>query len=266
MLSASSGSWKGVVMRRGDRLFEIIEILRRAKAPISAQAVGSELGVTKRTVYRDVAALIAQGVPILGEAGVGYVLEPGYHMPPLMLTPDEIEAVILGMQWVQTRGEPALALAAKKLITKIETVAPERYRTSFIEPVVSVAPARHHEEVLGAAEIRLAIRHRMKIAMIYTDTAAKQTSRVIWPILLGYRDEGRIIAAWCELREGFRYFRTERILKAEVLEDKIPRHMSLLRNEWRIAMTAERKQYEAHSSGGPLNTSRQSEDTRSDWR
>ena len=89
-------------MRRGDRLFEIIEILRRAKAPISAQSIGTELGVTKRTVYRDVAALIAQGVPINGEAGVGYILEPGFHMPPLMLTPDEIEAVTLGIMWVKT--------------------------------------------------------------------------------------------------------------------------------------------------------------------
>ncbi|MEO0991377.1 MAG: YafY family protein, partial [Pseudomonadota bacterium] len=197
-------------MRRGDRLFEIIEILRRARGPISAEAIGTDLGVTKRTVYRDVAALIGQGVPINGEAGVGYVLEPGFHLPPLMLTPDEIEAVTLGVMWVQTRGEPELALAAEKLITKLETVAPDKYRTSFLEPVVSVAPVDQPDEVLGAAAIRLAIRRRKKIALAYSDNSNQQTRRVIWPIFLGYRDTSRIIAAWCELREGFRYFRTER--------------------------------------------------------
>lgn len=231
-------------MRRGDRLFEVIEILRRATGPISAQSIGEELGVTKRTVYRDVAALIGQGVPINGEAGVGYVLEPGFHMPPLMLTPDEIEAVTLGMLWVQTRGEPELALAAEKLITKLEAVAPDKYRTSFLQPALSVAPVAQPDEVLGAAAIRLAIRHRKKIALKYSDNSGQKTRRVIWPILLGYRDTSRIIAAWCEMREGFRYFRTERIIEAEVLEDSIPRRMDLLRAEWRIAADAERKRYE----------------------
>jgi predicted DNA-binding transcriptional regulator YafY len=231
-------------MRRGDRLFEIIEILRRAKGPISAQSIGDELGVTKRTVYRDVAALIGQGVPINGEAGVGYVLEPGFHMPPLMLTPDEIEAVTLGMLWVQTRGEPELALAAEKLITKLEAVAPDKYRTSFLQPTVSVAPVDQPQEVLGSAAIRLAIRRRKKIALTYCDNSGQRTLRVIWPILLGYRDTSRIIAAWCEMREGFRYFRTERIIEAEVLDDSIPQRMDLLRAEWRRETDAERKRYE----------------------
>jgi len=165
-------------------------------------------------------------------------------MPPLMLTPDEIEAVMLGVLWVQTRGEPELALAAEKLITKLETVARDKYRTSFLEPVVSVAPVNQPDEVLGAAAIRLAIRCRRKIALTYVDTFGQRTCRVIWPILLGYRDTSRIIAAWCELREGFRYFRTERILDADVLEDSIPGRMDLLRAEWRRATDAERKRFE----------------------
>ncbi|MXQ09251.1 HTH domain-containing protein [Alphaproteobacteria bacterium GH1-50] len=237
-------------MRRGDRLFEIIEILRRSRGPISAQSIGAELGVTKRTVYRDVAALIAQGVPINGEAGVGYVLEPGFHMPPLMLTPDEIEAVVLGVQWVRTRGEPELARAADKLIAKLEAVAPEKYRTSFLQPSVSVAPVVTPAEVLGAAAIRGAIRRGRKIELVYADNAGRRTRRVIWPILLGYRDTSRIIAAWCELREGFRYFRTERIAEAAVLEAAIPRRMDLLRAEWERAMATERQRYEDGLTGG----------------
>jgi len=232
-------------MRRGDRLFEVIEILRRARGPISGHSIGDELGVTKRTVYRDIAALMAQGVPIQGEAGVGYVLEAGFHMPPLMLTSDEIEAAILGAQWVRTRGEPELALAAEKLLTKIKTVSPSRFETSFVEPDVSVAPVNAPQEALAAAEIRLAIRRRVKIAVTYRDSRDALTDRVIWPILLGYRDAGRIVAAWCEFRNGFRYFRTERIVEGEVLAEKIPRRMDLLRAEWTAAMDAERQRFDA---------------------
>lgn len=230
-------------MRRGDRLFEIIEILRRARGPISGQSIGNELGVTKRTVYRDIAALMGQGVPIEGEAGVGYILEAGFHMPPLMLTSDEIEAAILGAQWVRTRGEPELALAAKKLLSKIEAVAPKRFETSFVEPAVSVAPVEQPSEVLGAADIRLAIRRRAKITITYCDSQDVLTERVIWPILLGYRDSGRIVAAWCELRQGFRYFRTERIVVGEVLTEKTPRRIDHLKAEWRAAMDEERRRY-----------------------
>lgn len=231
-------------MRRGDRLFEIIEILRRARGPISGQSIGDALGVTKRTIYRDIAALMAQGVPIEGEAGVGYILEPGFHMPPLMLTQDEIEAAILGAQWVRTRGEPEMALAAEKLLTKIETVSPSRFQTSFVDPTTSVAPVQAQQEPLSAAHIRQAIRARLRISLSYRDGAGAVTERVIWPILLGYRDAGRIIAAWCELRQGFRYFRTERIVSGKVLETRIPRRMDLLRSEWTAAMAAERTGYE----------------------
>lgn len=164
-------------------------------------------------------------------------------MPPLMLTPDEIEAVTLGVMWVRTRGEPELALAAEKLLTKLETVAPARYRTSFLEPTVSVAPVAQPVEVLGAVAIRSAIRRRKKIALVYSDNARNEARRVIWPVLLGYRDDSRIIAAWCELREDFRYFRTERIVVAELLDDPIPRRMDVLRSDWEDAMTAARRHY-----------------------
>ena len=230
-------------MRRAERLFEIIEILRRARAPISAEAIGKTLGVTKRTVYRDMAALMAQGVPIDGEAGVGYVLDAGFHMPPLMLTAAEIDAAVLGAQWVQTRGEPALSDAATSLITKIEAVAPSGLQSFFLAPATSVAPVTAPHEVLDAAEIRQAIRQRAKILLIYRDDSDAETERVIWPILLGYRDAGRIIAAWCELRSGFRYFRTERIVQGKVLSDKVPRRMNLLRAEWQVAMRAERARF-----------------------
>lgn len=231
-------------MRRGDRLFEIIEIIRSSQNPISAARIATELGVVKRTVYRDIATLIAQGVPIQGEAGVGYVLEPGFHMPPLMLTPNEIAAAVLGAQWVQTRAEPELARAAEKLIAKIAAVSPDHAQMSFVAPPTSVAPVSHAPEVLEMGEMRRAIQSRSKVQIGYRDANGAITRRIIWPILLGYRDEGRIVAAWCELRAGFRYFRTERMTDAEVLGEKIPRRMDILRAEWRKAMDAERIGFE----------------------
>ena len=230
-------------MRRGDRLFELIEILRRARRPISAKVISDELEVSKRTVYRDIAALMAQRVPIRGEAGVGYILEAGFHMPPLMLTQDEIEAAVLGAQWAQTRGEPELARAAARLIAKIEVIAPAETSAVFAEPTTSVAPIAAPNEVLNAAEIRLAIRRRNKIWMSYRDEKEAVSERVIWPVLLGYRDAGRIIVAWCELRDAFRCFRTERIIGARVLSDVIPQRMDRLRTRWRADMAVERQRF-----------------------
>src|ERR1700739_1888528 len=112
-------------MRRADRLFQLIQILRRTPRPITADALAAELETSKRTVYRDIADLIGQRVPIRGEAGVGYVLNAGLDLPPLMLTQDEIEAAVLGAQWVARHSDPILARAAEDLIAKIAAVVPQ---------------------------------------------------------------------------------------------------------------------------------------------
>ena len=127
-------------MRRADRLFQIIQILRRSTRPVTAAALAEELEVSKRTVYRDVADLIGQRVPIEGEAGLGYLIASDYDMPPLMLTPDEIEAVMLGAQWVAGRSDKALANAARDVMAKIAAVVPERLRPFIVEPSVGVKP------------------------------------------------------------------------------------------------------------------------------
>lgn len=239
-------------MRRGDRLFELIEILRRARGPVAATAIAAELEVCKRTVYRDVAALMAQRVPIRGEAGVGYVLEAGFHMPPLMLTADEIEAAVLGAQWVQTRGEPDLRRAAASLVAKIEAIAPDDLHSFFAQPVTGVAPVETPPEVLASSDLRAAIRRQKKIRLEYRDDKGTLTDRIVWPVLLGYRDEGRILAAWCELRSGFRYFRTERITQAEILEDRVPKRLAQLRADWERAMAAERRRYYGPGAGNAV--------------
>src|ERR1700742_1375890 len=146
-------------MRRADRLFQIIQILRRGKRPVTADAIAEELETSKRTVYRDIADLVGQRAPIRGEAGVGYILEDGYDLPPLMLTPDEVEAAVLGAQMVAARGDPALRRAAEDLIAKIGAVIPEELRPLVVEPATRAAPNRNaFADNIDMAGVRQAIR------------------------------------------------------------------------------------------------------------
>jgi len=145
-------------MRRADRLFQIIQILRRTRRPVTAEAIAAELEVSKRTLYRDVADLIGQRVPIRGEAGIGYVLDGDFDMPPLMLTPDEIEAAVLGAQWVAARGDAVLAQAARDLVAKIQSAVPEQLRPFVEEPASGSASSRVSEpDRVDMAQTRAAI-------------------------------------------------------------------------------------------------------------
>jgi predicted DNA-binding transcriptional regulator YafY len=233
-------------MRRADRLFEIIQILRRVRRPVSAQAIADELEVSKRSVYRDIATLTAQRVPIRGEAGIGYVLEDGFDMPPLMLTAKEIDAAVLGALWVSTRAEPELARAAENLLAKIEAITPEPLRRHIEGTAMSVRPVDPaSEDRVDAGLLRQAILDGRKVILGYRDQNGRESERIVWPILLGYRDEGRILAAWCELRDGFRYFRTDRMTFARRLEERYPDTPAALKKRWRAAMDAERERYSA---------------------
>jgi len=224
-------------MRRADRLFQIIQILRRSRGPITADKVAEELETSKRTVYRDIATLMGQRVPIRGEAGMGYVLDQGFDLPPLMLTPDEIEAAVLGAQWVIGRGDPALARAAEDLIAKIAAAVPERLRPYALEPTSRVPPAWMTEpDRVDMAQVRLAIRGGRKIHLKYRDEQERPTERLIWPITVGYMQTVRLLIGWCELRQDFRSFRTDRVEEAAFLEDRYPERPAALRAKWRASL------------------------------
>lgn len=225
-----------------------MQLLRRARRPISAQALADELEVSKRTVYRDIAALVGQRVPINGEPGVGYILERGFDMPPLMLTSDELDAAVLGANWVASRGEAELAKAARNLIAKIEAVLPEALHGHIAEPATSIAPVGKPMELVNASMLRQAIRSGCKVELEYRDDQGATTRRIIWPVLLGYRDNGRIMAAWCELRGAFRYFRTDRMSVATLLTERVPERRAILRARWQDAMDEERERYRTAAS------------------
>jgi predicted DNA-binding transcriptional regulator YafY len=238
MLSAAAGDW---VMRRADRLFQIIQILRRAPKPVTAQALAAELNTSKRTIYRDVADLVAQRVPIQGEAGLGYVLQAGLDLPPLMLTADEIEAAVLGAQWVARHSDPVLTRAAEDLIAKIAAVVPERLRPYVFEPATETAPARGlAADGIDMARVRSQIHAGRKIALRYRDEQGRESERVVWPVTVGYLETVRHLIAWCELRQDFRSFRTDRVAAAEFLDERYPERPGVLRAKWRAALTAAR--------------------------
>jgi len=240
--SSDSSKYRSA-MRRSDRLFQIIQILRRSKRPVTASRLAEELEVSLRTVYRDVADLMAQRVPIRGEAGLGYVLDRHYDMPPLMLTPDELEAAVLGAQWVAERGDPALARASRDLIAKIATVVPEQLRPFVAEPTVGAPPPLTSPASTGGldfAQLREWIRAGRKLRMRYRDERGRVSERTVWPVLIGYADTVRLLAAWCEERQAFRHFRTDRIIEASFLDERHGQRRGELVARWKRYMKKER--------------------------
>ena len=187
---------------------------------------------------------MGQRVPIRGEAGIGYILDNGYDLPPLMLTPDEIEAAVLGAQWVAGRGDPALARAAKDLIAKIGAAVPERLRPYVLEPASGAPPSwKSVADAIDMARVRAHIHAGRKIQLSYKDEMGQASERTIWPITIGYRDTTRMLVAWCELRVDFRSFRTDRVVGAEFLDDRYPERPAVLRAKWRRAMEEERAKW-----------------------
>ena len=224
-------------MRRAERLFQIIQILRRSRQPVTAEEIAEELETSKRSVYRDIAALIGQRVPIRGEAGLGYVLEGGFDMPPLVLTEDEIEAAVLGAQWVAGHGDAALARAARDLIAKIAVTVPPHLQPLILDAGARTAPAfGMRPDGVDAAQIRAWIRQGRKMALDYRNQQDQVTSRIVWPVVIGYLDQARMLIAWCELRQDFRSFRLDRVQAAQFLEERYPARPSVLRAQWLASM------------------------------
>lgn len=225
-------------MRRADRLFEIVQVLRRATAPMTSEALAAELETSRRSVYRDIAALQAQRVPIRGEAGIGYVLERGFDMPPLMLTSDEVEAVVLGAQWVVAHADHGLARAAADVLAKIAVIVPESLRAEIDDPAVATPPAWGERANDGAdpAALRAWCLQGRKVRLDYRDISGTPSERTVWPFLVGYAEGTRVLMAWCELRTAFRIFRLDRIGNAVFLDERYPERRAALRRRWLATM------------------------------
>jgi predicted DNA-binding transcriptional regulator YafY len=220
-------------MRRADRLFDIIQTLRTASGPMTAQTLADRLEVTVRTVYRDVVTLQARRVPIEGAAGIGYVLKRGFDLPPLMFTADEIEAIAVAMRMLHRTGDHGLQSAAESVLSKVTVALPDALRDHLVAPQVFVsragAPA---PPVADLAAIRAAIRDERKLRIAYGDEKGDQTRRVIWPFAIAYYAESTLVSAWCELRDDFRHFRADRILSFDRLDESFPVNGKTLFARW----------------------------------
>jgi predicted DNA-binding transcriptional regulator YafY len=219
---------------RAQRLLELIQVLRRHRRPVSGQTLSDELGVSLRTIYRDIQTLIGQGASIDGEAGVGYVLRPGFVLPPLMFSDEEIEALVLGSRWVARRTDEPLARAAANAIAKIAAVLPDDLRDSIEGNGLLAGPGADPEPTpIDLAPIRQAIRTERKLVLHYADAKGGRTKRTVWPVALGFFDRVRVLAAWCELRQDYRHFRTDRIVTLRLTDKRYPRRRRAMMQEWR---------------------------------
>jgi predicted DNA-binding transcriptional regulator YafY len=226
-------------MRRADRLFDIIQRLRTAKAPVTAARLASELEVAARTVYRDIATLQARRVPIEGAAGIGYVLRRGFDLPPLMFSAEEIEAIVVGARLVRRTGDPGLGKAAESVLSKVGAVLPAGLGAHLAAPPFYVsergAPVA---KVADLSAIRVAIRDGRKLGIAYQDAVGNRTERTVWPVAVAYYVGSTLVGAWCELRGDFRHFRADRILALEVREEKVPVSGERLAAEWHARFVA----------------------------
>jgi predicted DNA-binding transcriptional regulator YafY len=221
-------------MSRTQRLLDLLQILRRHRYPVTGATLSSELGISLRTLYRDIATLKEQGANVEGDPGLGYILRPGFMLPPLMFSEEEIEALVLGSRWVAQRGDVRLAAAASNALAKITAVLPVELQhapdtsTLLVGPGVPILTGD-----LDLSLIRKAIRSEHKLTISYCDLKEADTTRTIWPFALGFFDHVLVVVAWCELRQAFRHFRADRITTLTLSEHAYPRRRHILLKEWR---------------------------------
>ena len=218
-------------MSRSARLLDLLQALRGRRRPVTAAQLAGDLEVSERTVYRDVATLMAQGAPIQGEAGIGYMLRPGLFLPPLMLSEDETEAVLLGLRYVDQRGDEVLRKASSSALAKVSSVLSPQAEATLNAPLAipGPTPPAFPDNAVPIGQFRAAIRGQRRLDIAYQDGEGRRSQRIIWPIQLGFMDRGRVVAGWCELRQDFRTFRTDRILTAVELDRYPGRRSDLLR-------------------------------------
>lgn len=220
-------------MRRADRLFDILQILRVAAQPMTAATIAEQLEVTERTIYRDIASLQASRIPIEGARGIGYVLRKGFDLPPLMFTADEVDAIAVGARLVRRVRDPVLQKAANSVLAKVTTALPGVPRSGLLEApfYVSSGDAETPKGV-DLAEVRRAIRETRKVRIAYADAQGSRTDQIVWPVAMAYYVDVTVLGAWCELRNDFRHFRVERITASTILGYVFPTDGGSLMERW----------------------------------
>ena len=218
-------------MRPSSRLFELIQILRAASGPVTAAALAEALEISERTVYRDIAALQAMRTPVEGEAGVGYVLRKSYDLPPLNFDAEEAEALQVGLAMLARTGDSALQAAARRVSRKIGSALDGP--TGWLQVAPYGAPEDDPDAgCIRISDLRGAVRDARKLRITYRNEAGEETGRTLRPVAVIYHLECTMLAAWCELRGGFRHFRTDRIWSSTVLDEEFAAAQPALLQLW----------------------------------
>jgi predicted DNA-binding transcriptional regulator YafY len=221
-------------MSRAERLLDLLQLLRNRSVPVAGDHLAAELGISIRTLYRDIATLQAQGADIRGEPGLGYVLRPGFTLPPLMFSADEIEALVLGSRWVARRAQDRrLSAAATSLLAKVTAVLPASIRDSVESTSLLVAGDDVVPAEADLATIRAAVRTQAKLSLTYQNGDGATSTRIVWPFAVAFFERVRIVLAWCELRQDFRAFRLDRIAALSLLPERYPQKRAALLKQWR---------------------------------
>ena len=208
-------------MHKAERLFQLVTLLRSRRTAITAEAIATMMGISVRTVYRDVQALSLSGIPIEGEPGVGYLIRPGHHLPPLMFTPDELQALIVGSRMAQSFTDRELARAAQQAEQKIRSILTDELKQLAEKQPYRIPLLESDDELREIhGKLRRACERHQKIAAGYCDENGRETERVIWPLgMIGWSTCWTLLA-WCELRRDYRNFRFDRFRSLQVLEDR----------------------------------------------
>lgn len=226
-------------MSRSERLLNLLQILRRYRHAVSGQTLADELGVGIRTLYRDIASLKAQGAAIEGGVGVGYIMKPGFMLPPLMFGSVELEALVLGMRLVMERRDSELTQGAQAMLTKISAVLPPPLRRELeISTLFAGMGQTSTDATVHSGLLRESIRLERKLELSYQAAAGAVSQRTVWPFALAYFERAQVLMCWCELRGAFRNFRTDRINQVVLSPDRYPHSKQALLEEWRRSMPA----------------------------
>jgi predicted DNA-binding transcriptional regulator YafY len=220
-------------MSRTERLFDLLNELRARRLPVTAAELARDLGVSPRSVYRDIDTLRSLGAPVEGQAGIGYYLGRGFFLPELAFSADELDALLLGLEWVRQRADPALARRSESARAKILAAREQTAAVHGDLPALLAATARETVDPPQAAAIRAAIHRQRKMEILYEDAVGNRTTRTLWPIAIVYFEEVRLLAAWCEARSAFRHFRLDRVHRAAMLEARYPGRRQTLFKQWR---------------------------------
>lgn len=219
-------------MSKTSRLFEMIAVLRARRRPVTAIELARELDVSERSIYRDIETLRSLGAPVDGQAGVGYVLGEGFFLPQFAFSPEELDALVLGLGWVQQRADPALARSSESALAKVLSARSDGPAQTNEAPALVAASASERVDSPQAAMLRNAIRRQRKVAIDYEDAQGSWSERTIWPIAIVYFDHVRVLAAWCEKRSAFRHFRVDRLQVTAISEERYPGRRQSLVTRW----------------------------------